>query len=501
VTKNTNQHPHLKKTLKRSILVFTAISLSACSTLHNTDKPMDIIAAYSLFAPASDGSTLLYARAVLDDVGTHCPVLNGSDQSVIKMSPRGLRPDADNFPVTVCEAIISPGISYQIANTFKLAAAKLAPKSVLVYGDSGCEAGVCDDGAEASPFAQLAKEGTGSNAQLILHMGDFNYRGTSGALQDKPTEIYAYDAGDGGYDGPICGYVDNNYYSQNARDSSRPDQWQYWYEDFFLPAKALLPTAPWVFSRGNHELCSRAGIGWFYFFGPGSSISGGIAQMACPEQGTIAMPANNAVNSISMVQPYKVSLQPVDLWVMDSANACDASADNPLTAQYSVQFDQLMQMQGSATKPVWMVTHRPIWGASVDTSGSTPSISATSVMLQTALKQSKSSGFPAAVQLTLSGHMHLYQDVSFPDRTRPPQIVVGNSGVSLEQSATGDYQASIDGEPALINQLDSFGYLLMSLQSDGSWQGSILNGADQVLVSCDSSNVAAGKALCRNQSQ
>ena len=29
------------------------------------------------------------------------------------------------------------------------------------------------------------------------------------------------------------------------------------------PAAELLATAPWVVARGNHELCSRAGLGWF----------------------------------------------------------------------------------------------------------------------------------------------------------------------------------------------------------------------------------------------
>ena len=486
------------KAFKRSALVLAAFGLAACSVLNPADKTPDVIAAYSLFAPAADGGTLLYARVVVDGVDSPCPTLSGSNQSTVISSARGLRPDPANFPITVCEARIAPGISYQVSSsTLELAAASLAPSSVLIYGDSGCNPKTCKPGEAASPFARLAEDGAKAGAELILHMGDYNYRGTSGSLRNKPTKIYPYDAGDGGYAGPTCGYIDSPYYSQNASDSPHPDQWRYWYEDFFLPAKPLLPTAPWVFSRGNHELCSRAGLGWFYFFGPGSSINGGMPQLSCPNQGSLARPSNNAVNSIIMVQPYVLSLQPVDLWIMDSTNACDASADNPLTAQYTLQLNQLQQRLSSASKPVWMITHRPTWGAAVDTSqGPTPAIGSLNVMMQTAIKESEAPAIPAAVQLLLSGHLHLFQDVSFPNSTRPPQLIVGNSGVSLNKSATGNYQATIDGKAATINQLDGFGYMLMSLQADGSWKGSVLNATGQILVSCDSANIAADLALC-----
>ncbi|MCW9016606.1 MAG: metallophosphoesterase [Kangiellaceae bacterium] len=472
-------HIKSKATLKQLVILLTIVTLSACQSLSKDKNSPPVIAAYSMYAPANDGSTLLYARAIVNSIDANCPILSGSDRSRVKMTPRGLHPGATNFPVKVCEASISAGVSYKVSSSkFELAAATNSPSKVLVFGDSGCEPKDCKPGEAAQPFSNLAEEGAKVGAELILHMGDYNYRGTSGSLQDKPKTIYAYDAGDGGYGGPSCGYVDNDYYSQNASDSTRPDKWQYWYEDFFLPAKHLLVTAPWVFSRGNHELCSRAGLGWFYFFGPGSSLTAGIPQLACPNQGSIAHPFNNAVNSISMVQPYVVSLEPLDLWVVDSANACDASADNPLTAQYSLQIDslqleQLKKTQSAASKPVWMMTHRPTWGATVDTQdGADPVISSMSVMLQTAVKETESGVYPESVKLLLSGHMHLYQDVSFLGTKRPPQVVVGNSGVKLNKSATGNYQATIDDDAATINQFDGFGFMLMTLGEDGNWTGS-----------------------------
>ena len=46
------------------------------------------------------------------------------------------------------------------------------------------------------------------------------------------------------------------------------DNWPTWQADFFAPAQPLLRAAPWVVVRGNHEDCSREGLGWFRFLDP-----------------------------------------------------------------------------------------------------------------------------------------------------------------------------------------------------------------------------------------
>lgn len=61
---------------------------------------------------------------------------------------------------------------------------------------------------------------------------------------------------------------------------SLPDSWEAWRADFFAPAAPLLSRAPWVPARGNHELCSRAGPGWFYFLDPHSDLLGGALRAA-----------------------------------------------------------------------------------------------------------------------------------------------------------------------------------------------------------------------------
>ena len=41
-----------------------------------------------------------------------------------------------------------------------------------------------------------------------------------------------------------------------------------WYYELFKPFKGLLEAAPWVMVRGNHEICSRAGLGFIFLLSP-----------------------------------------------------------------------------------------------------------------------------------------------------------------------------------------------------------------------------------------
>ena len=454
-----------------------------------------VYGAYVMLAPAADGSTLMYARAVVDGSTSACPKLISSEGEVLLMQPRGMHPDdankTSNFLVTVCEVIIKEGTAYNDStDQINLRPMTLSPKQILVYGDTGCEEKNCPLGEPAKQFEALIKQGLKEKPELLLHMGDGNYRGTSGAISG---EVYAYDAGDGGYGGLSCAYT-STYTSQNSKGSPRPDTWSNWNDDFFEPAKSMLSSAPWVFARGNHELCSRAGLGWFYFFGPGSSLKGGVAQMQCPDQGDYAKPPTTAAGHIAMIPPYFVDLGYQRLWVLDTANACDAGSDNPLTDEYQTQFEQL-QASAKVGETIWMMTHRPLWGVnSIDG----PSVS--NVMLQTALSKTPAKALPSAVSLSLSGHMHVYQSLTFPPvSTRPAQIIIGNSGVTLSTGApVGDFgELEVDGQGALGEGLALHGFLSMKTKTKGRWKGEILDEKGNTLVRCDSKYVARGERICK----
>lgn len=468
------------------ILTVTGCSQGGSSSKHDAAATY----AYSMLAPGQNGSTIIYARILLDAANQACPMLTGSDGSTLTtllrpMYPNGVTSSA-SFPVTVCEAVMAEDVSYSaFNNTLNINAVTLAASRVQVYGDSGCEASDCPGVTPSTQFQALTNLGANQSPNLILHMGDYNYRGTSGAITGS---TYAYDAGDGGFGGETCG-LQETYYSQNAQNSPRPDSWPNWQADFFNAAQTLLPKAPWVFARGNHELCSRAGPGWFYFMGPGSSLPGaGQAQMQCPDQGDLNFPPATAAPYITMIPPYRLSLYAIDVWVMDTANACDALATNALTAQYQAQYEQLANTAENIT---WVMSHKPIWGFQ---EAGDPTVNQ---MLQTALANSKEGEFPPNVQLSLAGHMHTFESLSFlKNSTRPPQIVIGNSGVSLtDQPQNGDFFETVDGLQATGNALQEFGFLSISVGS-GAWSGEIRGTTGTTLLNCDSGNIANGQRVC-----
>ena len=93
-------------------------------------------------------------------------------------------------------------------------------------------------------------------------MGDYNYRGTPSTVEitnaDGDTQRRRiYNAG--GYARGASCHTNGPYTGQNSPGSRTPDTWAAWQADFFEPAATLLQAAPWVFARGNHELCSRGG--------------------------------------------------------------------------------------------------------------------------------------------------------------------------------------------------------------------------------------------------
>jgi hypothetical protein len=258
-----------------------------------------------------------------------------------------------------------------------------------------------------------------------------------------------------------------------------------------LPAAPLLAQAPWIAARGNHELCSRAGPGYFYFLDPHSSLLGG--ELRCPAQRN----GSEACPNLLFVAPYQLELGTVRLAVLDSANACDAYPN--FTQIYARQFEQLPNL--GAGPPTWLVTHRPIWGVDDGDAGGVQPIN---VALQQGLRRSGRGTLPREVGLILSGHMHRFEAVSFPAAARPPQLVIGNSGIGLsdpsEPPKTGSFRAELDGKTAKGLVANVFGYLDVRLRPDGHWHGQVVNltlpGPSKVLASCGPSVLQAAGQVC-----
>jgi len=267
------------------------IAIMACFNLsaYTAQATQKVEAAYVLYGQSSDLKLLPMARVILSGIDQTCPQLKSLDgsQPNISMSIR-INPDESNFPVTVCEAIYPFATQMQVTNSVvKLPKIDKNIGNLTVFGDTGCKSSDQDCQLNSSnwPFPSLATKAAESATKpdVILHMGDYNYSGTPGNITIKglANKVQVYDAGDNTTQG-LC-QIPGAYYGQNSIGSEFPDSWKHWNRDFFSAAQPLFPIAPWVFARGNHELCSRAGPGWFYFLDASSTLLGQYhTQLSCP---------------------------------------------------------------------------------------------------------------------------------------------------------------------------------------------------------------------------
>jgi hypothetical protein len=332
------------------------------------------------------------------------------------------------------------------------------PRRIVVLGDSGCLGGTDQDCGRDWYFADLARFAAARNPDLVIHVGDYNYRGTNCVAYDG---CCTYNPENCGY--PNCG-----------------DTWPMWEADGFAPAAPLLAAAPWVLVRGNHELCSRAGRGFHRYLDPRS-----------PPPSCAANPVEDPIYT----PPYALYLgDRLRLLVLDSADACDelSARSSDQVPVYRAQFAQLASLAASGTTAqTWLIVHRPLWGILRDVAGR-------STVLNYTLEQASGNQLPAAISLVLSGHEHLFQAVTFVEPGVAPALLVGTGGTELddptqvpervENVPVSPHGPTID----VAVTVHDHGYLLMENTGD-AWTATFYDRFDRPLASCDAS---ARPSLC-----
>ncbi|MEI6790846.1 MAG: metallophosphoesterase [Myxococcaceae bacterium] len=292
-------------------------------------------------------------------------------------APMTLRasPSAD-FPVTVCELELPHNTS------------QAGP--IAIIGDTGCHKKQdCNDNTQW-PLKTILDNIASAKPSLIIHVGDYVYR------QDY--------------------------------------NWATWKADFFDPAASMLSQTPWLFMRGNHELCDRGGQGWFRFFDP--------------------RPYTETCSDYT--DPYTVNYAGLNLLVMDNAAVTDSPdpADENSAQIYAKQFETARDWKAD-----WLLIHEPIWGV-------VPNKKKPKIMNPTLQEAFKSA--PAGIQFVLSGHIHLSQTLNFKDNL-PAQMITGMGGTRLDKELgdTSDIKFQ-DRHGLKIHSLSQFGHMLVSPTSTGA---------------------------------
>jgi Calcineurin-like phosphoesterase len=353
-----------------------------------------------------DGQAL--ARVVVDSEAD-CPSLEADGKPLAMKVRDGLPSDFK----PACEATVPPN-----AKTLRWRGRKLplpkTPRNVIVMGDTGCRVKgsaiqKCDD-PTAWPLKAVAEQISKARPDLIIHVGDYLYR-------ESPCPNPS-----AGCEGP---YGDN---------------WLTWNADFFAPASAALGAAAWMFSRGNHESCSRAYRGWFYYLYPGPFPA------TCGDS-----------------KPYVAQSGRLRVGMLDSASTLDFG-------ETQEQLQRIAADLGAFSGRVdWIADHHPFWGFNGGAGGANASVSAE--VLEPAWEKTKFQG----VRLILSGHVHLFEFL-VGSGDRPNQLIAGDSGTQLD--------AGISGAAVSAGTIEhDFGFTQLQRTGAG-WNLTLKNSHGAPLVRC-----------------
>ena len=209
--------------------------------------------------------------------------------------------------------------------------------------------------------------------------------------------------------------------------------------------------------RGNHEICSRAGAGYFRLLDP------------TPAQ---------APPCIELIPQFTVTLAGQSFVVLDSSDAADACPCDP--AHYAAQFAAMRPAPGT-----WLLTHRPVWG-----------FSSHRQTLNASLQQALAAWdgrLPDGIALALAGHIHVAEVLSFADK-RSPQFVLGTGGTMLAGKIKSNLTGKkIGGTRVSYGRSDHhFGFATLEHAADG-WSATFHDTASARLFGC---KIGSGEVAC-----
>ena len=390
-------------------LAATTFALAACSPdrpAPQSTTPAGDVYAYSLVAPLSVSPSGVVARAVLPRA-TACPDLDVGNDTV-KMDQRTASATTKGAfdDVLVCSANIPAGAaSASIAGIGIPAAMPAELQTVAAIGDTGCRiSGAVQDcnSPAAWPLARLAQRIAAEEPDLIVHVGDYFYRETACPPGDE--------AKCGGSPVPPTGVP--------FEDSAAG-----WNADFFEPAHAMFGAAPILALRGNHEVCSKGGNGYYLYLDPRSDTAG---QCAPKEQGGQPT-APVVIDPTWSVDVRLVTGRNLRLVVVDSANGYDFGI-SPFSQSLRPSYEAAARLADDPGVEPWLLTHQPPTAITTKkfNPGGIPHWQNWVADDQAAASYGLLNKYAAMV----SGHLHLSQVVQV--KGLPPQFVLGGGGTQLD---------------------------------------------------------------------
>jgi hypothetical protein len=457
----------------RAFILLISIALFACAP---TGSMTERAAGATAFVVLGENGAPV-ARVLTS--ARQCPAIRLNGQEVAMALRAGaetlpLRPTrsapADSkpssFPLLTCEKTIPPGTTAATVEGSPLRLPVAEPKRIVVIGDTGCRLKKSDNAfqpcndADQYPFAKIAVAAAAWKPDLVIHVGDYQYRENACA------------EGNAGCAGSPWGYG-----------------WDTWRDDFFQPGAALLRAAPWVMVRGNHESCARAGQGWWRFLDPRPLESGRDCNDA----------SNDEIGDYSA--PYAVPIGTgAQLIVLDTSNTTGVPIPQGdiREGKYRDMYRQLDILSQQASYNIG-VNHHPILGfaAERDAKGKV-SLLPGNQGIQSIFGAVNPLILPPRVNAMLSGHVHLWQEVSFSS-PHPTQFVAGFSG-TLEDTVPLPAVLPAGATPApgavvahFSSWVSGFGFMTMERTGSDQWDVKVWDTSGRQVNRC---SVQGSKSIC-----
>jgi len=371
------------------------------------------------------------ARVIAEDGS--CPTLtaNGAPLAMRVRADAGSHmdhvPDADFGKAVVCEADVAADTTTLVLDDKALPLPPREIHRIVMFGDTGCRIKGhnlqdCND-RDAWPYAKVAARAAETKPDLVIHVGDYAYRESQCPATRNCAGPWGY-----GFDS--------------------------WKADFFEPSKPLFQAAAWIMVRGNHEDCVRAGEGWFRF------LYHGDVPRACGD----------------LTGFFVVKRPDLGFLVMDNA-AAESKKSEDRERIVDLLRDQFHKVAADVPQQTWLLSHRP-FNALVYKPASGYAVD--NDIQQSAIGRD----LPASVRMIVSGHVHIFEALSFSP-ARPPQLVVGTGGDNLEdlppQRSAG---VAINGTRVSHGLVFArFGYTVWD-KDDAGWKGRAFDDNGRVLARC-----------------
>lgn len=279
-------------------------------------------------------------------------------------------------------------------------------KNIMVVGDTGCVSSGWirkQDCKNEWYLSRIVEAASVHDIDLIIHAGDISYISR-------------------------C----------SGNSCADDDVWSRWSYEFFEPFAPLLKKAPWVFVRGNHESCKRAGKEWFFF---------------------LDQNRQNTDRCVDVQDPHLLSFDNLQLANIDSSYASDffiswfyrSKQKELLAAKNMLELDSY---NNDPSRLFLLLTHRPVWGLRYG-------IRHTNYNLQKTIGDIalRSDGI-------ISGHLHQFEFLDFEDGLAP-QIISGNGGAAANPRlfSLNNFVGSRFGKRILrkVYGFYDYGYTIISL--------------------------------------